>query len=345
MKTNCPPPNFKQIHRLFLLIILILVAFFIGSIMFLYGFDPTLLQLTTLFIICLLATGAVWVWLWNRQIANYIQTLDTAIERAIHDQPPLTNYEETALSSMEHKLKRYIGMAKANERIIQTEKNKIKELISDISHQTKTPLSNIMVFSQLLEEMPELNENVRHYVKHIQAQSDKLDWLIQSLIKLSRLETGMISLQQIEAKPLIQTLTKALSQVYAQAENKQITINIDCGTHILACHDVKWTSEALFNLLENAVKYTPHSGQISILAETNEMFTCIQLTDTGLGILSEEIPHIFKRFYRGKQAREFEGVGIGLFLTREIIMAQGGHINVSSEAGKGTTFSVFLPQR
>lgn len=202
-----------------------------------------------------------------------------------------------------------------------------------------------MVFSQLLEEMPGLNENVRHYIQHIKAQSDKLDWLIQSLIKLSRLETGMISLQQIEAKPLIQTLTQALSQIYAQAENKQITINIDCGTHILACHDVKWTSEALFNLLENAVKYTPHSGQISVLAESNEMFTCIHLTDTGLGIPSEEIPHIFKRFYRGKQAREFEGVGIGLFLSREIITAQGGHINVISETGKGTTFSVYLPQR
>ncbi|MEK4038649.1 HAMP domain-containing sensor histidine kinase [Paenibacillus sp. FSL L8-0493] len=345
MKTNSPPANFKHIHRLFLLIILILVACFIGRIMFLYGFDPTVLQLTSLFIICILATGAVWVWLWNRQITIYIQTLDTAIERAIHDQPPLTNYEETALSSMEHKLKRYIGMAKANERNIQTEKNKIKELISDISHQTKTPLSNIMVFSQLLEEMPGLNENVRHYIQHIKAQSDKLDWLIQSLIKLSRLETGMISLQQIEAKPLIQTLTQALSQIYAQAENKQITINIDCGTHILACHDVKWTSEALFNLLENAVKYTPHSGQISVLAESNEMFTCIHLTDTGLGIPSEEIPHIFKRFYRGKQAREFEGVGIGLFLSREIITAQGGHINVISETGKGTTFSVYLPQR
>ncbi|WP_248549723.1 MULTISPECIES: HAMP domain-containing sensor histidine kinase [Paenibacillus] len=345
MKTNSPPANFKQIHRLFLLIILILVACFIGSIMFLYGFDPTLLQLTSLFIICILATGAVWVWLWNHQIAIYIQTLDTAIERAIHDLPPLTNYEETALSSMEHKLKRYIGMAKANERNIQTEKNKIKELISDISHQTKTPLSNIMVFSQLLEEMPGLNENVRHYIQHIKAQSDKLDWLIQSLIKLSRLETGMISLQQIEAKPLIQTLTQALSQIYAQAENKQITINIDCGTHILACHDVKWTSEALFNLLENAVKYTPHNGQISVLAESNEMFTCLHLTDTGLGIPSEEIPHIFKRFYRGKQAREFEGVGIGLFLSREIITAQGGHINVISETGKGTTFSVYLPQR
>ncbi|WP_340005032.1 HAMP domain-containing sensor histidine kinase [Paenibacillus sp. FSL K6-0276] len=345
MNKNGVPPHFKQVHRLFLLIIIVLVACFIGRIMFLYGFDPTLLQLTSLFIICLLATGAVWVWLWNRQIANYMQTLDTAIERAMHDQPPLTNYEETALSSMEHKLKRYIGIAKTNERNLQTEKNKIKELLSDISHQTKTPLSNIMVFSQLLEEMPGLNENVRYYVQHIQTQSDKLDWLIQSLIKLSRLETGMISLQQFEAKPLIQTLTKALSQVYTQAESKQITINIDCRSHIVASHDVKWTSEALFNLLENAVKYTPHSGQISILAESNEMFTCIHITDTGLGIPSEEIHHIFKRFYRGKQAREFEGVGIGLFLSKEIITAQGGHIKVSSEAGKGTTFSVFLPQR
>ncbi|GGF61375.1 two-component sensor histidine kinase [Paenibacillus albidus] len=344
MNANRTTPPFKQIHVIFLLVLIILVACFTWRIMFLYGFDPVLLQLSSLFFICLSATGATWVWLWNRQTATYIQALDAAIERAIHDQPPLTIYEETALSSMEHKLKRYIGIAKANERNIQTEKNKIKELISDISHQTKTPLSNIMVFSQLLEETHGLSEDARHYVQHIQAQSDKLDWLIQSLIKLSRLETGMISLQ-IEAKPLIQTLTKALSQVYILAENKQITISIDCGTDITACHDAKWTSEALFNLLENAVKYTPQGGQISIYAECNEMFTCIELTDTGPGIPGEEFPHIFKRFYRGKQVREVEGVGIGLFLAREIISAQGGHIKVSSEVGTGTTFKVFLPQR
>ncbi|AIQ70988.1 histidine kinase [Paenibacillus graminis] len=294
------------------------------------------------FVVSMLLLGTAWIRIWNSRLAKYMQTLDAAIEAAIHEQRPLSIFEETAMSSMEYKLLRYISMVKANEQKIEREKNTIKELISDISHQTKTPISNIIIYTQLLEEVVEMDENSLNYVRHIKTQSDKLDWLIRSLIKLSRLETGIISLQ-IETKPVMHTITKALSQVYAQAESKHIEIQIDCGPNVTACHDVKWTSEALFNLLENAVKYTRPSGCIHITVEKYEMFTCLNISDTGIGINKEELPHIFKRFYRGQQAREAEGVGIGLFLAREIIIAQGGHIKVLSEAGRGTVFSLFLP--
>ncbi|WP_052410132.1 sensor histidine kinase [Paenibacillus durus] len=342
MMTMKQAKYFKQINLIFSILVIFLVSVYTGRIIIIKGIDPALLGLSVLFIICMLALGAAWVWLWTRRIAKYIQTVDAVIDAAIQGRGPVTNYEETALSSMEHKLLRYISVSKANEQTIQIEKNKIKTLISDISHQAKTPLSNIIVYSQLLEELPGLDEEARHYVKDIKVQSDKLDWLIQSLIKLSRLETGMISLQ-IEAKPLLQTITKALSQVYVLAESKQIEIRIDCTAQLTARHDAKWTSEALFNLLENAVKYTKPTGSIQITAESNEMFTRVDISDTGIGIGKEELPHIFKRFYRGQQAREAEGVGIGLFLAREIITAQGGHIKVTSESGKGTVFSLFFP--
>lgn len=265
------------------------------------------------------------------------------VDGAIHGRLKQNQFEETLLSTLEHKIIRYIEISEANSSILETEKNKIKALISDISHQTKTPLSNIMLYSQLLAELPDLDGDTRALVDHIQAQSDKLDWLITSLVKLSRLEAGMITLQNTSA-PVLQTITRSVSSIYTSADSKRISITVDCSPLILARHDSQWTGEALFNLLENAVKYTAAGGSIQIGAESNEMFTRITVADTGMGIPTEELEHIFKRFYRGTGAREFEGVGIGLFLAREIISTQGGFMTAASEPGEGTVVSIFLPQ-
>lgn len=296
-----------------------------------------------IFVICIIVIGFSWARLLNFNIAVYISKLDKTIEKAIHDQNPIISYEENAFSSLEHKLLRYITSVKSNEYKIQTEKNMINTLISDISHQTKTPLSNVILYSQLIEEMPVISDELEQYVQNIKSQSKKLDWLIRSLIKCSRLETGMISLQT-KNNPILQTINTALAQVYAQAETKHIDIKVDCETYITVHHDDKWTSEAFFNVLENAVKYTEPDGNIQIDVVSNEMFTRVDISDNGIGITRGDLPHIFKRFYRGQQAREAEGVGIGLFLAHEIITEQGGYIKVTSEINKGTTFSFFLPQ-
>lgn len=333
----------RQIHALFLLTFIILITMYTAIIISLKGLDIELLGISALFIICMIGVATLWVIFLNRQITTFMSNIDELVERAIQGREQLTAYEETSLSSFENKLRRYIGISTANKQNMETEKNKIKALISDISHQTKTPLSNIMLYSQLLEEAPELNDETRHCVSQIKQQSNKLNWLIQSLIKLSRLETGMISLH-IENNPLIHTLKQSVSQIYDQAEIKGIVISISCASHTLARHDMNWTSEALFNLLENAVKYTGQGGEIHLSVESNEMFTRVQISDTGMGIHKEDIHSIFKRFYRGQNSREVEGVGIGLFLAREIITAQGGYIKVTSELSKGTVFTVFLPR-
>ncbi len=333
----------KRISLLFSAIFILLVFGYAGVVLFLQGDHPALPELTALFVSLMLVMGAAWNWSLRRQVTSFVDTLDEMVDRAIYGREKMTDFEETLLSSMEHKLLRYIEISKANEQNLETEKNRIKELISDISHQTKTPLSNIMIYSQLLAEVPELDGESRQLVSHIQSQSEKLEWLITSLVKMSRLETGMITLHST-VNPVIQTITRAVSHIYTRAESKQIDIHIGCNHLTKARHDPQWTSEALFNLLENSVKYTEAGGKISIVTESNEMFTRIDVSDTGMGIPQDELKHIFKRFYRGHSAREYEGIGIGLYLTRRIISMQGGFITAVSEPGRGTKISMFLPQ-
>lgn len=333
----------KRVSLIFPVIFLLLVLGYTGTATYLNGVNHEFLNLTVLFVFSILIVGALWNWILRRQVAGFMNALDEMVDRAIHGREQLTHFDETSLSSLEHKLLRYIEINKATEQQLEAEKNTIKELISDISHQTKTPLSNILLYSQLLAETPDLGGDTRLLLHQIEAQSDKLEWLITSLIKLSRLETGMITLHS-EVKPVLATLTSAVSHIYTHAENKEISIQIECDPGTAARHDHKWTSEALFNLLENAVKYTDPGGSIRIVAESNEMFTRIDISDTGIGIAKDELEHIFKRFYRGQGAREYEGIGIGLYLTRKIISIQGGFITAASEPGQGTKLSIFLPQ-
>ncbi|WP_310830191.1 sensor histidine kinase [Paenibacillus pedocola] len=343
MKSGKEVRSSNLVSLIFPVIFLLLVLGYAGTATYLNGVHPVFLNLTALFVLSILIVGALRTWILRRQVAGFMNALDEMVDRAIHGREQLTHFDETSLSSLEHKLLRYIEISKANEQHLEAEKNTIKELISDISHQTKTPLSNILLYSQLLAETPDLSGDTRLLLHQIEAQSDKLEWLITSLIKLSRLETGMITLHS-EVKPVIATITSALSHIYTRAENKRISIQIECVPGTAARHDHKWTSEALFNLLENAVKYTDPGGSIRVVAESNEMFTRIDISDTGIGIAKDELEHIFKRFYRGHSAREYEGIGIGLYLTRKIISIQGGFITAAAVPGQGTKLSVFLPQ-
>lgn len=335
-------PN-KRLLIIFSVLFLLLLTGYTATVLYLEGFSPALLQLTLLFLIAVLGTGALYNRMLQRQITGFMDTVDEMVDRAIHGQEPLTLFDETRLSSLEHKLLRYIEVGKANEHNLAAEKNMIKELISDISHQTKTPLASILLYSQLVAETPDLSTDTRQLLQQIEAQSEKLEWLITSLIKLSRLETGMINLKS-EVRPVTATITSALSHLYTRASNKNIRITIECDSLTSARHDHKWTSEALFNLLENAVKYTEPGGSIRITAEGNEMFTRIEVADTGIGIAEDELEHIFKRFYRGHNAGEYEGIGIGLFLAQKIISIQGGFITASSQAGQGSRLTIYLPQ-
>lgn len=268
------------------------------------------------------------------------QMIDEAMNGSFEEQ----SYDETELSKLEVKWKRFLTSSKLSNKKLEEERASIKEIVSDISHQTKTPLANILLYSQLLEEQ-NLEENSRRLVSEIIKQSEKLDFLIQSLVKTSRLETGTFQLN-----PKLQKISKVLEEITIQAERKaeekEIQIVMEEFTDTIeAVYDKKWTSEALYNILDNAVKYSPKKSTIHIQVKSYELFVCIEIIDEGMGIDEEEIPLIFQRFYRGKNVNEEEGVGIGLYLTRQIIEEQKGYIKVSSKSGKGSAFAVYLPKR
>lgn len=271
------------------------------------------------------------------------RTIDNMIDRKT--EPVMTDVEEeTLFFKIHHRLQRlYEIMSEERCRIV-GERAELQELISDISHQVKTPIANLkMIDSTLLEQsIPE--EKQRDFLSAMDGQIDKLDFLMQAMIKTSRLETGVISLER-KRQPVYDSLAAALGGILLNAEKKGIQVTVSCPEELEAVYDRKWTSEALFNLLDNAVKYTGTGGRISVSVESWEMYLKIDIADNGKGIAEERQGAIFKRFYREEEVHDAEGIGIGLYLARQIITMQGGYIKVTSEPEKGSTFSVFLPNR
>lgn len=270
-----------------------------------------------------------------------IEKLSKMIDSAINSNYTESTFDESTLSALENKLSRYLSECSVSSKNLLVEKDKIKTLISDISHQTKTPIANILLYVQLLEEH-ELDEECRICVKELSAQAEKLSFLIGALVKTSRLETGIISVQP-KPESLQQLINAVVEQIRLKAQAKNITLLVQSIADTTN-FDFKWTTEALYNIVDNAVKYTPEGGHIKIKAASYELFYRIDITDDGIGISENERSKIFLRFYRSQAVRDQEGVGIGLFLAREILSAQGGYIKVKSELGKGSIFSVFLPR-
>ena len=256
-------------------------------------------------------------------------------------QPKQTIEEESLFYKINYRLGRLYEVMQENKNNIAKERADLQELISDISHQVKTPIANLKIINNTLLENEVPPQKQKEFLTAQASQLDKLDFLMQAMIKTSRLETGVISLDQ-KQQPVYDTLATALGWILFNAEKKQIDVQVECPEHLDARHDRKWTSEALFNILDNAVKYTPAGGQIRVSVEGLEMYVKINIADTGIGISEQHQGTIFKRFYREDAVHDVDGIGIGLYLAREIVTLQGGYIWVVSEVGKGSTFSVFL---
>ncbi len=275
-----------------------------------------------------------------RKADKTTRRLNQMIENAIHGAPVESGFDETEASALETKLSHYLAASVATKAQLTEEREKIHALVSDISHQTKTPVTNILLYAQLLKESA-LPQKEQQCVQLLAEQAEKLNFLIGSLVKSSRLETGMIQLL-----PKSSCLQPILREVAEQAEPKAKGkgVRLSCGdTAASALFDPGWTKEALYNLVDNAIKYTPKGGSVCLCVKTYELFARIDIADTGMGIAEGEMAKIFARFYRGATAQNTEGVGIGLYLAREIVSGQGGYIKVQSSKGKGSTFSVFLP--
>ncbi|ALU15488.1 two component system histidine kinase [Eubacterium limosum] len=275
----------------------------------------------------------------SRTLTRLDQMLDNALENTFKENA----FDESRLSALETKLHHFLSASRARSSRTVSERDQVQTLIGDISHQTKTPIANLRLYSDLLAEQSGLPESAQMLADEIGRQSAKLDFLIQSLIKASRLENGIVQVSP-ETSAMDVLLESAALGVLKKAQNRSVTLIMDVPQNLSACFDLKWTAEALYNILDNALKYTPPGGEIRVTAQAYELFCRIDVSDTGIGISEDEIPKIFSRFYRSSAVSQEEGVGIGLYLSREIITLQGGYIKVSSEPGKGSCFSVFLPR-
>ena len=300
--------------------------------------------LILLFAALTLACAAAFVAFLRRRLVlfsdNLCQTIDDMLDGTAP--PPQIYEEENLFYKINYRLVRLYEVLRENRERMAKVRAVLQELISDISHQVKTPVSNLKMINATLLEQPVPEQKRREFLTASGGQLEKLDFLMQAMIKTSRLETGVISLNQ-KIQPLYDTLAAALGGIVLNAERKNIHVSADCPEDIMPVHDRKWTGEALFNILDNAVKYTPANGDIRISVQGWEFYVKIDITDNGKGIAENRQGMIFRRFYREEEVHDTEGIGIGLYLARKIITMQGGCIKVTSAAGYGSTFSVFLP--
>ena len=291
-----------------------------------------------------------WIWLlvliFGKRLSHFTSNLCRTLDNMIDGNEELqkSNDSETLFARINHRLIRLYEIMQKNRHKVDMERQELQMLISDISHQVKTPVSNLQMVTDTLLTKPGSEEERMDFLQGIRSQTDKLDFLFQALVKTSRLETGAIRLEKKDSS-LFHTLAQAMSSIVYAAEKKEIAVSVDCPENLIISHDSKWTSEALFNLLDNAVKYTPSGGKISVSVVQWEMYVEVKVTDTGKGISESNQAAIFRRFYREEEVHEQQGVGIGLYLAREIVTRQGGYIKVVSELRQGSEFSIMLPVR
>ena len=267
------------------------------------------------------------LYLWHRwRMKRLLRSLDRMLDAAVRGDFQEEAFDESLRSAVETKLAHYLSASAVSAKNLQEERDKIKSLIADISHQTKTPIANVRLYAQLLEE--QAPEDCRAYTAALGEQARKLQSLIDALVKTSRLEAGVLVLHPRPGPlgPMLEEAELILEPAGAEA-----------------VFDPKWTAEAVCNLIDNAVKYTP-SGTITVSARAYELFARIDVADTGPGIPEEELGKLFRRFYRGGAASGEEGVGVGLYLVRQIAQGQGGYVKAFSRPGQGARFSLFLPR-
>lgn len=252
-----------------------------------------------------------------------------------------SDISETRESRVISQLRRILHSMRFKEQQAVGEKERVMELISDLSHQFKTPLANIVMDMELLQNAG-LEENKRQeFLAHAKNQADKLQWLMADLLKASRLENGIIHFEAQDTG-IKKTIAKAVGSVYAQAAARHIELVVEEFQDFAIFHNPKWTAEAMSNILENAVKYAPEHSRIRITLTRLDLYTKITITDEGIGIPESEYNLIFKRFYRGKAVEQQEGSGLGLYLAQLILQCEKGYITVSSKVGQGSSFSLFL---
>ena len=248
--------------------------------------------------------------------------------------------EDTALSKLQNKVIKLSRILKHKNKEAEQGQENIKSLVSDIAHQLKTPISNLTMYSEFIKKDGLEDEKRREYIEIICLTVKRLNFLTENMIKISRLESGLIQLN-MQKQSLNETVLKAVKNIYPKAKQKNTEIIYQEDGRVRICHDRNWMAEAVYNLLDNAVKYADRDSKIILSIKDSALFAEISVEDENAPIPEEERAKIFTRFYRGKDRRTEEGIGIGLYLSREITLKQGGYIRLRTSA-KGNIFSIVM---
>lgn len=282
------------------------------------------------------------VWWSIREKRKTYRRIDELLDRVLNQEIILdSDVKEGEYSALVSKIKQIQEVLENHARSAETEKEQVKSLVSNMSHQLKTPLANLSLYAEILGKSELSKERKNEFFSKMQRQSEKLNWMVESLSKMVKLEQNLDDFE-IKNTKIRQTILDAVDTVYEKLEKKDIQLDMESFEDRFLYHNRKWTVEVFVNLLENAIKYTEKGGFISIRVKSYELYTEIQISDNGRGIRQEELTDIFKRFYRSPEVENMEGSGIGLYLCNLILEKEKGYITAISEYGKGSCFSVFL---
>lgn len=281
--------------------------------------------------------------------SDYLQNLVSQLSEltdalvTLEEMSVFSDTEDTLLSKLQSKITKLVSVLRKQKGDTVAEKEKIHSLVSDLSHQLKTPISNLMIYSEFLEDDTLSAQKRKEYLQVIQTSLLRLNFLSESMIKISRLESGLIHLHP-KVQSCNETALQAIKSAYSKAKESQIELcYAEEQMQILADHDRNWTAEAIYNLLDNAIKYGAAHTKITLSVKQYGMFSAIEVADQNAPIPEEERSRIFSRFYRGKNSVGKEGIGIGLYLTREIVQKQGGYMTVKCMCS-GNHFVMVLPK-
>lgn len=294
--------------------------------------------------VAVIGAGAIWIVMRRRFIrfADDISTrLDCLMEGGSMEE--FSANDETLESKIQMQLVRLEGITSAAVKKNELQKKEIQKMVSDISHQLKTPIANITMYNDTIMKHDLPKEKEKEFRQIMQGQVEKLDFLVKSLVKMSRLENNLIAVKK-EPASLADCIRKAVEEISLSAGKKEIQLDIIAEEDLRIPFDRKWTLEAIVNILDNGVKYTPIGGRVTVTLEGLVMFAKITIQDTGIGFEQEHANDIFKRFFREKKVHNQPGIGIGLALTRQIISLQGGYMKASSKPDRGSTFTIYLPR-
>lgn len=299
-------------------------------------------------IVCIIITqivvlACILIVMWQRKnMKVMMERLSTMIDEATKGTLKSRRSDGSVFSELEVKMNQYLKICIVRNRRAKEKKDLIKSLIAEVAFQTQAPLANVRMYSDMLREQTDLSEDNLKIARRISNQSERLNVMLESLVKISLLESGLNSITP-KQQNVGNLLAEARHELQPLADKKKIAIHYK-RKGIQAVVDYPWTLVAISSILENAIKYSRPNSIVKMSVIQYEMYARIDITDNGIGIDYKETEDIFKRFYRGKEAQKQEGLGIGLYLAKHIVQEQCGYIKVSSMVGKGTMFSVFLPR-